>query len=221
LRNLGWDVQRIKNYNPFDRNCPIPVVVRLSGGFPHCIGILRGCIIDPSEEYVLELSHSNLDTICGGKGRYRGFNWACTVAVHQKTPKGPPGLVGAVVAGLRECGFHGEAGHLIRSWRKKKQRATTEKKWVGIEMARVLRSTQIEYRAKTNLNQSGLGGSGYLFAVAEMRGHRGKYVVITGDRKLLSAPYHAASVADESGLSEACHGSFRGFSWASTVWEKC
>jgi len=96
----------------------------------------------------------------------------------------------------------------------------TEKKWLDIEMARVLRGTQIEYRAKTDLNQLGQGCSGYLFAIAEMRGHRGLYVVITGDRKLLSPPYHVASVADESGLSEACHGSFRGFSWASSLWER-
>ena len=56
-----------------------PVVMEIAGrtNYPHCVGVLGGWIIDPTEPYALERTRENLDILCGG--HYVSTLWAMEV----------------------------------------------------------------------------------------------------------------------------------------------
>ena len=80
LKECGYKMQRCIEYIEWeDGELMRPMVMEIAGrtNYPHCVGVLGGWIIDPTEPYALERTRENLDILCGG--HYVSTLWAMEV----------------------------------------------------------------------------------------------------------------------------------------------
>lgn len=79
LKVCGYGFMKLpQGYDPLSAKESPPVLIQPRGDwcFPHCVAVYNKRLFDPSEQNVLSLIKRNLDSLCGGKGAYRGVKWA-------------------------------------------------------------------------------------------------------------------------------------------------
>ena len=83
----GYRFDLLQDYDPLLDHMNYPVVVRLisSSAYPHCVAIFGNYILDPTEPRAIKLGEDNLNTICGGEGKYLGIAWARGFRPFQQT----------------------------------------------------------------------------------------------------------------------------------------
>jgi hypothetical protein len=89
LRPTGYVLKPLHGFVFSERPDDRLIVAEVKGenNYPHCIGLLRDWILDPTEPWALKKTRENLDLICTkgkygkifGTGKFLGFKWAVEI----------------------------------------------------------------------------------------------------------------------------------------------
>jgi hypothetical protein len=85
LKRAGFKLRKIEAIGEvplFDDTSERPIVAEVQGvnNYPHCVGFLRGWIVDPTEPWLLKRTESNLDAICKG---FVALKWAVEIVARE------------------------------------------------------------------------------------------------------------------------------------------
>ena len=228
LRWYGLSLRRVV-FDPLALDDGQPILAQLNSSmvYPHCIGFWKDMIVDPSEETTLLRCQSNIDSICGGSGAYKGIVWAYRLENYVGgvgIGLDGYGLVQGLSAGLRAHGLTGVARKMERRARRLLGVSTKgDKRVVGAVMKLLeleVAHTRLAFRTQRAKGFSPFAGT-YAVAVAESAQEEGLYVVFSGG-KMYPPPFTQAQKLTNENLRWVCGGQFAtGFAWVGVLLTQC